>query len=98
MQFHFTGKNIDVTDAMAIYATEKLAVLEHRDNNIMDVHVILMVEHTSQIAEATLKMPGTTLHAKAESEDMYQSIKDLADKLITQVTKHKDRTIDSHRG
>lgn len=98
MQFHFTGKNIDVTDAIAIYATEKLAVLEHRDNNIMDVHVTLIVERASQIAEATLKMPGTTLHAKAESDDMYKSIKELADKLVTQVTKHKDRIIDDHRG
>jgi putative sigma-54 modulation protein len=97
MQFHFTGKNIDVTDALAIYATEKLSVLEHRDNNIEDIHVILMVERAVQTAEATLHLSGTTLHAKAETDDMYKSIKELAEKLVTQVSKHKDRGQEDRR-
>ena len=97
MQFHFTGKNFDITDALAIFATEKLSVLEHRDHHIQDIHVTLAVEHTNQIAEATLHLPGAKLHAKAETDDMYKSIKELSEKLVAQVTKHKDKGFEDRR-
>lgn len=97
MQLHFVGKNIDLTEAMKNHATEKLQPLQKRFDHITHVNVVFTVEHKDHIAEATVHYNGTEMHAKAESDDMYQAIDKLCDKLLGQLTKHKDKIIDSHR-
>lgn len=97
MQLHFVGKNIDVTPALKSFTTDKFKPLEKRYSHITNVNVVFHVEHHSQIAEATVHFNGTEIHASATSEDMYKSIEALADKLLGQITKHKEKLIDSHR-
>ena len=53
--------------------------------------VIFEVAKLRQIAEATIHIPGTELHAKAESEDMYAAVDGLVDKLDRQLIKHKEK-------
>jgi putative sigma-54 modulation protein len=96
MQLHFTGRNIDVTPALKTFAQEKFQRLQHRHENINSVNVILLVEKLDHIAEATLHIDGTDIHAKAESKDMYTAIDLLIDKLLAQVTKIKEKHTD-HR-
>lgn len=97
MQLHYTGKNIEVTPALKSFTEEKLQPLEKRFNHISNVYVIFSVEKNDQIAEATVHASGTELHATAKSEDMYQSIEALADKLLGQITKHKEKISEHHR-
>jgi putative sigma-54 modulation protein len=97
MQLHFTGKNIDLTEALKSFVTEKFQPLEKRYSRITNVYVVLHIENVTQIAEATVHVNGTELHAKAESKDMYQAIELLVDKLLGQITKYKEKVIDSHR-
>ena len=96
MQLHFTGKNIDVTPALKAYTIEKFQPLQKRYSQISSVRVTFTVEHLSQIAEATVHMNGTELHATAKSDDMYASINALVDKLMGQINKQKEKIIDSH--
>ena len=49
-------------------------------------------------AEATVTLPGRTLHADANAVDMYAAIDLLADKLDRLLLKHKERMVDHHRG
>lgn len=96
MQVHFTGRNMDVTPALKNYSQEKLQRLHHRYEKIHSVNVTLTVEKLEHIAEATLHVDGTDIHAKAESKDMYSAIDLLIDKLLAQTTKIKEKHTD-HR-
>jgi putative sigma-54 modulation protein len=97
MQLHFVGKNIEVTDALKNITIEKFQALEKRHSHITNVHVVFVIENLTQIVEATIHVNGTEIHATARSEDMYKSIDLLVDKLVGQMTKLKEKVIDSHR-
>lgn len=97
MQLHFIGRHIEVTDALKTHTAEKFKPLEKRFSHITQVNIVLHVEHAMQIAEATLHVNGVEIHASAEDQDMYKAIDILADKLISQLTKYKEKLIKSHR-
>lgn len=97
MQLNFVGRNIEITPALKTFTTEKFQLLEKRDNQITQINVVFHVENITQTAEATLHVHGTEIHATAKDEDMYKAIEMLVDKLSTQITKVKDKLIESHR-
>lgn len=96
MQIHFVGHHIEVTQALKSFAEEKFEKLERHFDKITSIHVIFDVEKLSQIAEATIKIAKTEIHAKAETDDMYASIDELVDKLDRQLIKHKEK-ISTHK-
>jgi putative sigma-54 modulation protein len=90
MQISITGHHIDVTDPLRAYVNKKMdRILRHYDQMI-DVHYVLSVEKLRHIAEATLRVPGSDIHANAEATDMYAAIDALADKLDRLVKKRKE--------
>jgi putative sigma-54 modulation protein len=97
MQIQFTGRHIEVTPALKSYTEEKLERLNHRSQSISNVSVIFHIEKDDQSAEATLHADGTDFHASATARDMYSAIDLLVDKLIGQITKHKEKSSDRHR-
>jgi putative sigma-54 modulation protein len=96
MQIHLTGHHIDITPALKQHASEKLQRLEKRYQHITQVNLILKVDNHQHIAEANIHVSGTDIHATAEASDMYSAIDLLIDKLIAQITKHKEKITD-HR-
>ena len=92
MQLHFTGRNLEVTAALKTFTTEKFQRLERRHANLGNINVTFQVENLTNIAEASLHLDGSEIHASAKGEDMYSAIDELVDKLITQITKHKEKT------
>lgn len=94
MNISFTGRHIEVTDALRTFATERLERLAKHFDRIMDVHLVLSVDKVLQKAEATLEIPHfPTIHAHAESTDMYNSIDTMIGKLESQIQKHKEKKI-----
>lgn len=91
MQINLTGHHVDVTDSLREYVNEKFAKLERHFDHINNVHVVLTVEKLNQIAESTVHLTGTEVHAKAENSDMYASIDSLIDKLDRQILKFKGK-------
>lgn len=91
MQLNFTGRNVDVTPALKTYSSEKFQRLERRDDGITHVNITFHLENVTHIAEATLHLRGTEIHATAKADDMYKAIDELIDKLVTQITKHKEK-------
>lgn len=92
MQISFTGHQLEVTDALRQYAEEKLERLERHYDRITNIHVTLSIEKLLHIAEATINVPGTSIHATSEAKkDMYAAIDALSDKLNKQLQKHKDK-------
>ncbi|PKF50827.1 ribosome hibernation promoting factor [Enterovibrio nigricans] len=91
MQINLTGHHVEVTDSLREYVMTKFDKLERFFDHINNVYVVLNVEKLQQIAEATLHVNNGEIHAKADSENMYAAIDALTDKLIKQLTKHKEK-------
>lgn len=56
-----------------------------------EANVVLSVEKIRHIAEITLTSGSLNIHAKESSESMYATIDTLADKVKSQITKHKEK-------
>lgn len=97
MQITVTGHQMDVTEPLRNYASEKIGRLQNHFDNVMTSNVVLHVEKNRHKAEATIFAKGVTIHANAEDGDMYAAIDLLADKLDRQVLKHKEKTTRSHQ-
>jgi putative sigma-54 modulation protein len=93
MQINISGHHVDVTEAMQGYVEEKMSKLTRHFDNITTGQVTLTVEKGRQVAEATVHVTGTDLHAKSEHDDMYAAIDLMTDKLDRQVLKHKEKTV-----
>ena len=91
MQINFTGHRLDITPALREFTTGKLDKLERHFDKISSIHVTFDVEKLRQIAEATVHVAGSDLHATSESEDMYSAVDNLVDKLDRQIIKHKEK-------
>lgn len=96
MKLKLVERNVEITSSLKDYTTKKLEHLYEHFSHIENIHVALHVEHYTHVAEATVYIDGTELHAKADSKDMYESIGLLSEKLLTLLTKHKDKHIDLH--
>jgi len=91
MQIQITGRHVEITEAIKSYVDEKVNKIEHHFDNITDVRVILSIEKENQIAEAIVNVPGMDIIAKAEDKDLYSAIDMLQEKLVRQITKHKNK-------
>ena len=87
MKVHFTGRHVDVSEALKATAKERLDKMTTYLDDVIDVHVIISVEKHRHMAEITLKTRRDTFVASAETEDMYQSLAQACDKLETQAHK-----------
>lgn len=95
MQINITGHHVELTDALNEYVNNKFQKLERFFEHINNTHVVLRVEKSQQIAEATLHVNNGEIHASSQNENMYVSIDDLIDKLTRQLNKHKEK-LSSH--
>jgi putative sigma-54 modulation protein len=91
MQVNISGHQLDVTDAMRDYMTEKLAKLERHCDKITSVQVIMEVDKQMQRVEATIRVPKYDVVAEAKHDDMYAAIDLLTDKLDRQLLKYKEK-------
>ncbi len=99
MQLDISGQNVEVTQALRAYVTEKLERLRRHFDNLTGAHVVLRLEKIEHTAEGTVTVGGRTnpIHAEAAAEDMYAAIDKLADKLDRQVRRHKAKVTDHHK-
>ena len=89
MQIQITGQGLEITEAIRNYAEKKLKRIIAIADKINHIHVTFHLEKVNQIAEANITVPGTQIHAEASSENIYESIDKLVDKLSRQLKKYK---------
>lgn len=98
MNISITFRQMDSTDAVKGYATDKVAKLQKFLRHPMHGTVTLSCQKTIQVAEVDLHAGGEHYHAHEESEDMYASIDRVVDKLERQIrtihTAHKKKGAD----
>ena len=90
--FHIRGENIAVTDAIRDYAETKLSKLEKYFSEDVTIHITAKVYPNKQAkAEVTIPHKDVTLRAEETSNDWYNSLNVVVDKLERQIRKHKTK-------
>jgi putative sigma-54 modulation protein len=97
MKLVIQGKNIDITDAIREYVTQKVEkAANHFQTLITEVDVHLSVArnpriNSKQTAEVTMYVNGAIVRAEESSESLYASIDLVADKISRKLRKYKER-------
>jgi putative sigma-54 modulation protein len=97
MRIAFTFRNIDSSDAIKAYASEKLAKLQKYMRAPLDAEVTLSKERHHHHVEVVLRSDGHTYVATEVSEDMYASIDLVTDVVDRQVRSTKGAEHDRRR-
>lgn len=96
MEIQISGQHIEVTQAIEKHIHNKFRRIEKHFESMVNVHVVLKVEKTQHIGEATIHISHQDIAATASSEDMYKTINVLVDKLDRQIVKHKEKLKNHH--
>lgn len=94
MQTSVTFKNIDSSDHLRSYVTDKLDRFDRLLDNPAEANVVLQVEKFRHIAEINIIGDRLTINGKEETEDMYSAIDMVLDKLEKQIKKNKEKIRD----
>ena len=97
MQIETHGQQLEVTPALREYVDNKLQRIDRHFDQPIEIRVQLGLRKPDHHAEATLTVPGRTLHADAGAQNMYAAIDILADKLDRLLVKHKEKRTDVQR-
>ncbi len=91
MKMIYTGKNVEVTDALREVTEKKLTKLDKYFQKDIEGNVTFSTQKNRKIIEVTINLPGTIIRAEESSDDMYASIDKAVDVLERQVRKHKTK-------
>ena len=96
MRIEVKGRNLQVTDELREVVARRFEKVAKQVSALAVLEVELSEERNpanpdSQVAEATLRLKGTTLRAREQSSDIGHSVNLVADDLARQVKKHRDK-------
>lgn len=91
MQLIITARHFDITEGIKDHIRDKINKFERYLKKIIEVHVVLSIEHERQLAEIILKGSDVKLMAKDETGNMYSSIDSVASKIEHQLRDYKDK-------
>lgn len=94
MQTSVTFKNLDPSDHLKSYISDKLNRFDKYLYNPGEASVVLSVEKFRHIAEVNIVGDRLTINGKEETEDMYSAIDMVLDKLEKQIKKNKQKVRD----
>ncbi len=92
MQTSVTFKNLDSSEHLKNYVSDKLDRFDRLMDNPAGANVVLRVEKFRHIAEININGDRMTINGKEETEDMYSDIDMVLDKLEKQIKKGKEKT------
>ncbi len=98
MQTSVTFKNLDPSDTLKSYVTDKLNRFDRLLENPAEANVVLSVEKFRHIAEINIAGDRLTIIGKEETIDMYSAIDMVLDKLEKQIKKNKQKIRERRTG
>jgi putative sigma-54 modulation protein len=84
-------KNLEPSDALKSYVTEKLDRMDRYFNGPAEANVVLSIEKFRHSAEINIIGDRLTINGKEETEEMYSAIDMVLDKLDVQIKKNKQK-------
>lgn len=95
MQVTVSGRNIEVTDSLKQYATEKFGRLEkYLPKAVQAIVTLSVVKKVHHRAEAAIKSNGLLIQASEETEEMYSALDLLVEKIERRVRRYKEKLVD----
>ena len=91
LKYKFTGKNIEVTDALKDRAKQKIGRLGKLMPFDSEVNVKFTVVRQNNTVEVTIPMPRRMLRAEVTANDMFAALDSIVDVLEKQMIKYKSR-------
>ena len=91
MQTSVTFKNLDPSDHLKSYVSDKLDRFDKFLDNPAEANVVLAVEKFRHIAEIKIAGDRLSINGKEETNDMYSAIDMVLDKLEKQIKKSKEK-------
>lgn len=89
MNISFTFRNVESSEGIKNYATEKIAKIQKYLRTPLDAEVTLFVERHLHCVDISVNGDGRRYAGHEESEDMYASIDMVIDKIDRQVREAK---------
>ncbi len=102
MHIYVNGRNIEITEAIKAYVKEKMGKVAAHYDQIQGIEVVLSVIKNpsasgKHVAEVSCKMSTGVVRCEEAADSMYESIDLLADKLMRQVQKFKEKSLGSDK-
>uniref|UniRef100_A0A7C4MLA2 Ribosome hibernation promoting factor n=1 Tax=Desulfatirhabdium butyrativorans TaxID=340467 RepID=A0A7C4MLA2_9BACT len=98
MQTSVTFKNIESSEHLTAYVSNKLNRFDKYLENPAEANVVLSVEKFRHIAEISIVGDRLNIYGKEETEDMYSAIDMVLDKIEKQIKKNKEKVKDRRSG
>lgn len=98
MQTSVTFKNLDPSEHLKAYVSDKLDRFDKYLYNPAEANVVLSVEKFRHIAEISIVGDRLTINGREETNDMYSAIDMTLDKLEKQIKKSKQKIRERRTG
>jgi putative sigma-54 modulation protein len=91
MQISVTFRQIEPSEALKNYVTDRLNKFKRYLDGPVDAHVVLGLEKFRHLADVTIDNNGRIIKGKEENTDMYAAIDLVMDKIDMQLKKVRDK-------
>ena len=96
MRIEIRGRNVEVDDELEALVKKRFSRVGRQVSEFATLEVEISEEPNpsisdNQIAEATLRLKGVTLHAREASPELTHSVHELAEDMRRQVKKHREK-------
>ncbi len=95
MRIEVRGRNVEIDDELREHVTKRFRRVGRQVSELATLDVAIWEERNpsnpdKQVAEATLRLKGVTLHANEASPEIGHTIHELAEDIRRQVKKHRE--------
>ena len=91
MQISVTFRQLEPSDALKNYVTDRLSKFKRYLEGPVEAHVVLGLEKFRHLADVTIDNNGRIIKGKEENTDMYAAIDLVMDKIDMQLKKFRDK-------
>ena len=91
MQISVTFRQIEPSEALKNYVTDRLGKFKRYLDGPVEAHVVLGLEKFRHLADVTIDNNGRIIKGKEENTDMYAAIDLVMDKIDMQLKKFRDK-------
>ena len=94
MNIEITARHFTASDKLKKMINEKIMKIEKFNSGIMNCHVILTKENSSENVEINARIKGHNYSAHESSDIFEKSLKNAVKKILIQIKKHHKRVKD----
>lgn len=91
MQISVTFRQIEPSEALKNYVTDRLSKFKRYLEGPVEAHVVLGLEKFRHLADVTIDSNGRIIKGREENTDMYAAIDLVMDKIDMQLKKFRDK-------